>query len=158
MVIRPSMWRTAPLKYCLVWLVLLAGLALAAWALLGFEQAVVRNVYAGLGAAVAAGSLLVLLGWYIRCMATSLSITDDTIILSEGLVAKRTSEVRIADVRNITVDQTVFQRIFHVGTIGISSAGQADVEISVAGLPHPDDLAEHIRNRARELTEPVGKE
>ena len=157
MTVWPSMWRTAPLKYALLWLAVLAGLALAGWAMT-FDQAVVRNVYAGLGAAVAGIALVVLLGWYVRCRATRLEITDDTIILSLGLVARRNSEVRIADVRNITVDQTVLQRIFHVGSLGVSSAGQADVEISVAGLPHPDSLAEMIRNRARELAETVGKE
>jgi uncharacterized membrane protein YdbT with pleckstrin-like domain len=151
------MWRTSPLRYALLWLIVLAGLAFATWAA-RLDEPVARNVYAGLGLAVVLLAALVLLGWYVASWSTCLTIGDDTVILSHGLIAKRTSEVRIADIRNVTVDQSVMQRIFHVGSLGISSAGQSDVEILVAGLPHPDHLAELIRNRARELSEPAGKD
>ena len=42
--------------------------------------------------------------------------------------------------RQSQVSKTFFQRIFGTGTIGISSAGQAEVEILVRGMPDPDDV------------------
>jgi len=52
----------------------------------------------------------------------------------------------------VQLDQTFFQRIFDVGKIGISSAGQADLEISVTGIPQPErvkDLIDRYRRRDR---------
>jgi uncharacterized membrane protein YdbT with pleckstrin-like domain len=56
----------------------------------------------------------------------------------EGLISKRTNEIRHSDVRNIQVTQGFFDRIFGVGTIAISSAAQSEVEISFSGLAHPE--------------------
>jgi Bacterial PH domain len=51
-----------------------------------------------------------------------------------------------ADVRNIRIRQSLFQRLTRVGEIGISSSGQADIEIFVAGIPNPYDVKSVIDN------------
>jgi uncharacterized membrane protein YdbT with pleckstrin-like domain len=59
---------------------------------------------------------------------------------------------RRADVRNVQLDQTFFQRVFDVGQIGVSSAGQAGLEINVTGIPQPErvkDLIDSYRRRER---------
>ena len=50
-----------------------------------------------------------------------------------------------SDVRNVRVTQGFVDRLFSVGTIELSSAGQSDVEISVKGMPDPQGIAEIIR-------------
>jgi len=142
------MWRTAPLRFGLLWLLIVGGAALLVWGL-AQDDAGVRMAALVLGAAVAGLAGLALLRWFLRCWSTTLTITEDRIIFCRGLIAKHSSEVRIVDVRNIIVEQSVLQRILHVGSLGISSAGQADVEIAVSGVPHPDDIAELIRSRSR---------
>jgi hypothetical protein len=42
------------------------------------------------------------------------------------------------------IDQTFFQRIFGVGTVGISSSGQAGIEIQVEGMPRRYEIKQLI--------------
>jgi uncharacterized membrane protein YdbT with pleckstrin-like domain len=49
-----------------------------------------------------------------------------------------------SNVRNVQVGQNVFQRIFGVGKIGISSAGQSGVEIEVSGIRNPQKVSKLI--------------
>ncbi len=76
--------------------------------------------------------------WWLKCKGTTLTVTSDRTRLRRGILSKSVTEVWHQDVRNVQLDQTFFQRIFGVGTIGISSAGQSGLEILVAGIPEPD--------------------
>ncbi len=100
-------------------------------------------------AAFGAG-LLILFVWWLRCLGERLTITSERTTFRRGLLARHTSDVYHADVRNVQVDQTLFQRIFGVGTLSLSSAGQADVEIVAAGLPHPEQVKNLIIRCRRE--------
>lgn len=93
--------------------------------------------------------LIFLLVWWLDCKGTILSVLDDHTRLRKGILARHTNEVRHVDVRNIRVKQGFFQRIFGVGTIEISTAGQGGIEISVSGIPHPRRAVELVRQRQR---------
>ena len=109
-----------------------------------FVLCVVLIVVFGLGA-------LLLLLWWLHVLGTMLTITDRNTTLRRGLLSKKTNEVRHVDVRNLQVGQGVFQRMFGVGKLSISSAGQSDVEITVSGIPQPEEAKELIkRYRAAE--------
>ena len=58
------------------------------------------------------------------------------------------SDIQNADVRNIQVEQTALQRLLGVGSLKISSAGQAGIEMVVNGIPDPNRAREAI-NRSR---------
>jgi uncharacterized membrane protein YdbT with pleckstrin-like domain len=94
--------------------------------------------------APAAIGLIILAVWSLRCHSTTLTVTSRRTILRTGILSKYTNEIRHEDVSNIRVRQTFFQRIFHVGSVGISSAAQDEIEIEVVGIPHPDKVAELI--------------
>ncbi len=94
--------------------------------------------------------VVLLLIWWLQVHGTTLIVTDDQTTLRTGLLSKNTSDVFHENVRNIQVKQTFFQRLMGVGYIGISSAGQSEVEIEVHGIPDPDHVKEIIdahRNR-----------
>ncbi len=93
---------------------------------------------------VLVGLLIYLIEW-LRCRATRLIVTRSRTILHSGLLARTTNEVRHEDIRNIQVIQGAIDRIFGLGTLELSSAGQGDIEIHVAGLPGPEKLADLIR-------------
>lgn len=94
--------------------------------------------------------LVVFLIWWIQCKGTTLTVTSDRTRLRKGILSKSITEVWHRDVRNVQLNQTFFQRIFDVGTLGISSAGQSGVEISVSGIPDPDGVKALIdRHRLR---------
>jgi hypothetical protein len=44
----------------------------------------------------------------------------------------------------VQLDQSFFQRLFDVGTIAISTSGQEGIEISVQGIPHPQNVRDLI--------------
>ena len=73
--------------------------------------------------------------WWLKCIGTKLTVSTKRTTLRRGILSKSVSEVWHEDVRNVQLDQTFFQRLFSVGTIGISSSGQSGLEISVSGIP-----------------------
>ena len=46
--------------------------------------------------------------------------------------------------RNIQIEQGFWNRVFNVGTIGISSSGQDGIEILIANIPKPDEVKKVI--------------
>lgn len=75
--------------------------------------------------------------WWLRCKYTELTVSDQRTTLRRGILSKNINEVWHRDVRNVQVCQTLLQRILSTGTLAISSAGQADVEINVTGIRSP---------------------
>jgi len=84
--------------------------------------------------------LIMLLIWWLQTLATTLIITGEKTILRKGILSKYTNEVFHENVRNVQVRQSFLQRVFNVGYVGISSAGQAGMEIEVNGIPDPDEV------------------
>ena len=95
--------------------------------------------------------LVVLFVWWLRCLATSLVITDRRVTLRRGLLSKDTNDVLIADIRNVKVRQNLLQRIFGVGTVAVSTSGQSDMEIEVHGVRAPERIKAIIDDRRTAL-------
>jgi hypothetical protein len=110
---------------------------------IGFILSVVLIAAAGAG-------LVVLAIWWLATKAATLTVTNKRTIQRTGLISRRTTEVLHRDVRNIEIDQSVFQRVFGVGRIGIASAGQSGIEIQFAGIRDPDGVKALI-DRYRDL-------
>ena len=94
--------------------------------------------------------LIIFLIWWMRCKGTQLTVTNERTTLRRGILSKSITEVWHQDVRNVQLDQTFFQRLLGVGSLGISSSGQAGLEISVSGIPDPErvkDLIDQHRRR-----------
>ena len=92
------------------------------------------------------GPGLLLLGiWYLKCRCTTLEISNKRTTLRAGILSKNTTEVRHQDIRNLAVNQNMFQRMLGVGTIALSSAGQSDMEIIVSGIRNPQKIAAAVR-------------
>jgi hypothetical protein len=130
---RETMGRNDPLK-----LVFLLGLATAPLAILRVVPALRENTV--LISACSALGMLLLLSWWLDCLGHRLVVTDRRTIFRKGLLSKFTNEVLHSHVRNIQINQSVFQRLMHVGSIGISSSGQAGIEIFIRGIPNPYEV------------------
>jgi len=81
---------------------------------------------------------------WLRHLGDRLHITNKRSILRSGFFSKSTTEVLHDHVRNVQVDQTFLNRIFNVGTIGISSSGQDGIEIVAHSIPRPMHVKETI--------------
>jgi hypothetical protein len=130
---RETMGRNDPLK-----LVFLLALSAAPPAILKVVPAV-RDNYVLIGGCSAVAMLLLLSLW-LDCLGHRLVVTDRRTIFRKGLLSRFTNEVLHSHVRNIQISQSVFQRLTHVGSIGISSSGQAGIEIFIRGIPNPYDV------------------
>ncbi len=82
--------------------------------------------------------------------STTLIVTDQRAILRKGILGKDTIEVFHSNVRNIHIKQTVLQRIFGVGYIGIASAGQSGFEIEMHGTYDPERVKNLINKYHKE--------
>ncbi len=85
--------------------------------------------------------------WWLKCKGATLTVTNKRTRLRRGILSKSITEVWHSDVRNVVLEQSFFQRIFGVGMIGISSAGQSGMEISVSGIPDPERVKQLIDER-----------
>ncbi len=65
------------------------------------------------------------------------SIDNATIESREGLIARKVKSIRIQDLRNINVNQTLLQRIMGVGDVEFSSAGGSGIEVTFRGVDDP---------------------
>jgi phage FluMu protein Com len=140
MVVRQAMFRSRPFLFLILLVLLLGGGGVAVYYALVAKQ--MTYAWPGVGAAVL--GLLGFITWVIWTHTTSLEITNKRTIERKGLFSRFTSEVRHQDIRNIQVTQSFFDRLMRVGRIGISSAGQDDVEIVADDIPSPDRLREVI--------------
>ena len=95
---------------------------------------------------------IIFLQWYLKCKSTTLIVTNEGTTLEKGLLSKSTNELWHTDVRNVQIQQTFFQRIMNVGTVNISSGGQADIEIIAGGIPDPHQVHKLIEDERRKQT------
>jgi hypothetical protein len=143
--VHPAMFRTRPFVFIGYWAMILVGGGAMLLALWNYE--IISQTFQ-----LVAGGILTLIGgalmlaWWLKTRYTTLTVTTKRTILRKGIIAKNTTEVQHDDVRNIQVDQNMFQRVVGVGELAVSSSGQDDLEIHVDGIPQPDEVAEIIRD------------
>ena len=95
--------------------------------------------------------ILILLYWYIKTRATSLTVTDHELTYERGILSKDRTSVSLKHVRSVHVTQGFINRILGVGTIQISTAGD-EPEFTIADLPDPQVIREAIA-KAQEMRE-----
>ena len=138
--LHPAMFRNHPLRFCLLLLIFAASLA-GSIVLLLRDGSLWSLAPAILALAVAVYGFV----WWLQVIYTTLYLTTKRMILREGIIAKSTSELRHADIRNLRIDQKMIERILNVGDISASSAGQEDIEIVARGFRNPEKIVEQIR-------------
>jgi uncharacterized membrane protein YdbT with pleckstrin-like domain len=85
----------------------------------------------------------------LKILGAHYSITDTVAVQREGIISRNTSEVEVRDIRNIQVKQGVLERLFGLGSVLISTAGQGGIEIVFWGIKQPQAIAETLRKLRR---------
>jgi membrane protein YdbS with pleckstrin-like domain len=135
----PAMFRAHPIRFCL-------GLIILVSALTAPPSNRPDDVSSRFITVSVIG--LVYAAWWGHCRTTRLIITPKKVMLRKGLLGMSASEIRISDVRNVTVNQGPLQAMFGVGSVGLSTSGQSGVEITAKGFASPwhiRDLVDHYR-------------
>ncbi|MBI3575786.1 MAG: PH domain-containing protein [Gammaproteobacteria bacterium] len=65
------------------------------------------------------------------------TIRGDTIESCRGIIGRDVQSIRVQDLRNVNVRQTIWQRLLGVGDVEFSSAGGAGVEVTFYGVTDP---------------------
>lgn len=145
--VHPSMFRNHPIAFVFCMLLILDGVIML------FNSPGTGLIVAGLfdrpgtGLIVAGLGILILLWWWLKCLGTTLTVTNTKTTLRNGLLSKHTNEVRHQDIRNLQVGQGILQRLFGVGRLSVSSAAQSDIEISVGGIADPQRVKKLIDDK-----------
>ncbi len=137
-IIRPSM-KTVWLAYGLAALVLVAGVFLY------YEYG--QNQPAWL-LAIPLLAFLPAIKMHLQRRLVSLRLVDDHLILENGFLSRMQRTVDTAKIQDVTVKQTLGQRILGVGDLRLESAGETG-SMAIANLDRPYQIADAIIKSAR---------
>lgn len=79
-------------------------------------------------------------------------VTNQRVKKSVGIVRKSTGEVRIADIRGLSTNQGLLERLVGKGSVLIDS-GAAAGKLGIQGVADPQDLAATIRQQQQRIEE-----
>ncbi len=88
--------------------------------------------------------------WWFRSYSERLRLTDDEVIFYRGVFNVKTTEIRIADIRAVEVEQSFWERLTGLGTVRIASAGSDGWEIDVKDMPNPKKIRRIINEGRHE--------
>ena len=77
-------------------------------------------------------------------------VTTERATMTEGMIARSTSEVEIQHIRDIRLSQGLLQRILGTGSLEFSSAGRSGSEVVFRGIQDPEGVKETVRDFQRE--------
>lgn len=136
-------WRSQWLEIFAAILLATAFLFIAGWGLIVEQTGVADFTFS----AIAVG-FVVLVGVIVyRKYSWKFVIDSDHIESRHGIVARHIQSVRIKDLRNINVRQSIIQRLLGIGDVEFSSAGSGGVEVTFFGVDRPVE----VRNLAQRL-------
>ncbi len=94
-----------------------------------------------------------LLSLWLHRLTTRYKLATRRVVERHGIISRQEVEIEIRDIRMLSVEQSIFQRIFGLGTLLIATAAEAGVEIAFKGIADPAGLKEKIaveRQEARD--------
>jgi len=136
----PAMFKYKPVSFSFCKILALSGLVLPL-VLTDFSWIV--------GGAMFVIGASCLLFWWLSTLFITLTVTEKRTILQKGFFSRHISEVFHSNIRNIEIEQTLFQRLFNVGTMRIASAAHSGFEIEIAGIKDPLNLKDIINKYRR---------
>jgi membrane protein YdbS with pleckstrin-like domain len=107
----------------------------------------------GIGAGAFLVIVLVTLGWaLLETIFWKYTVTDRRIFVRHGLLSVTEETARLGRVQDITLRQSIFDRLFGVGTLSIDTAGTEGGALDFRGLVRPTEVREVIEAAVREAT------
>ena len=85
---------------------------------------------------------------YMEVKATKLTLTDQRLIVTTGIFTRRTNETELYRVRDTSIEEPFFYRIFGVGNVIIYSTDEAEGKLHFNAYSKPHWIKDQIRNNA----------
>jgi uncharacterized membrane protein YdbT with pleckstrin-like domain len=106
--------------------------------------AVLTNTYLSLTLAIL--PLGYALWKWLDIKTTTVKITDQRIIIKEGILNKRTNETELYRVRDSTIEEPFFYRLFGCGNILIYTTDEAETTLRLTAYKKPHWVKDQVRN------------
>lgn len=85
---------------------------------------------------------------YLEIASVKLKITDERIIIREGVLSKTTNETELYRVRDSSIEEPFFYRLFGCGNIMIYTTDEAEATLKLGAYKKPHWLKDQVRNYA----------
>ena len=87
---------------------------------------------------------LTLLVGFIKRWATTYSITTRRLNIKRGIVSREIQETRLERVQNVNFNQSVYQRVMHIGDVDFDTAASGDYDFIFYGVADPESVVERV--------------
>lgn len=81
---------------------------------------------------------------------TTYTLLTDKLLIDKGIIFKVQEEVRLYRIMDVTLKQSIFQRLFNVGTIHCCSADHSTPEFNIKDIKDPYKVKEILSNKIEE--------
>jgi len=88
--------------------------------------------------------LLILAYWWVSTVSRELIVTPRRVRKRSGVLTNQTTELQHKDVKHVQVSQGAIQNLMETGTLRLSSAGQAGVELTMTDIDDPQGVRDII--------------
>ena len=92
-----------------------------------------------------AGAAIIALSILYRRYSWKFTITNELIESRHGIIARDVESIRVKDLRNVNLRQSLLQRIFGVGDLEFSSAGGAGIEVMFHGITNAMKIKQQVQ-------------
>lgn len=75
---------------------------------------------------------------------TKYALTDDRLFITTGLLKTVEDEVRLYRIMDLSLSQTLSQKIFGIGTIHVSSADKSMKDFEIKNIKKPREVKEQL--------------
>ena len=81
---------------------------------------------------------------------TRYALSKDRLFLSVGFLSVRDEEILLYRIRDISIRRTLWQRIFGVGSISVTSADKSTPQLVLKNIKHPLEVKELLHENVEE--------
>jgi uncharacterized membrane protein YdbT with pleckstrin-like domain len=114
--------------------------------------ALVIGLVGSIWLALLAGALLVagvLAYGLFKRQATTYMVSSQRLYIRRGMLTKRIQQTRIDRVQNVNTEQSLRERLLHVGTVDFDTAGSDDSEFRFVGIAEPAEIVRAVDRAQR---------
>jgi len=81
---------------------------------------------------------------FVKRWATTYSITTRRLNIKRGIISREIQETRLERVQNVNYNQSVYQRIMHIGDVDFDTAASGDYDFIFYGVADPHGVVERV--------------
>jgi uncharacterized membrane protein YdbT with pleckstrin-like domain len=81
---------------------------------------------------------------FIKRWATTYSITSRRLNIKRGIISREIQETRLERVQNVNYNQSVYQRVMHIGDVDFDTAASGDYDFIFYGVADPGSVVERV--------------